>query len=177
MGGSKFRTLVQILHLGASSFNLQNVGILLWTIACNGRWATRCTKEGTVMKAASTKMGGIQEILERKEAELAQVLRNRDGITIEKSADQMDEIQYASERDLAIRNVDRESKLLRQVRAALRRIHDGSFGTCEDCESQISPKRLAAVPWASRCIQCQEAADRDRQEGTGSARGTLADAA
>ena len=46
----------------------------------------------------------------------------------------MDEIQYASERDLAIRNVDRDSALLRQVKAALRRIHDGSFGTCIECE-------------------------------------------
>ena len=118
------------------------------------------------MKIAPTEMGGFQEILERKEAELVQVLRKRDGIAIEKSADQMDEIQYASERDLAIRNVDRESSLLRHVKAALRRIHDGSFGTCIECESAISPKRLAAVPWAPRCIQCQEAADRDGQEGT-----------
>ena len=115
------------------------------------------------MKIAPTGMGGFQEILERKEAELVQVLRKRDGIAIEKSADQMDEIQYASERDLAIRNVDRESNLLRQVKAALRRIHDGSFGTCIECEWAISPKRLAAVPWAPRCIQCQDAADRDGQ--------------
>jgi DnaK suppressor protein len=58
----------------------------------------------------------------------------------------MDEIQYASERDRAIRNVDRESALLREVKAALRRIHDGSFGICMECESAISPKRVAAVP-------------------------------
>jgi len=106
----------------------------------------------------------FQEILARKEAELARVLRNRDGIAIEKSADQMDEIQYASERVLAIRNVDRESILLREVKAALRRIRDGSFGTCIDCEWAISPKRLAAVPWAARCIACQEAADQDGKE-------------
>jgi DnaK suppressor protein len=61
------------------------------------------------MKIVSAEMGGFQEILERKEAELDQVLRKRDGIAIEKSADQMDEIQYASERELAMRNVDRES--------------------------------------------------------------------
>src|SRR5208337_4042102 len=88
----------------------------------------------------------------------------RDGIAIEKSADQMDEIQYATERDMAIRNVDRESTLLRQVKAALRRIHNGSFGTCINCESAIGSKRLAAVPWAPRCIQCQETADRDGLE-------------
>ena len=118
------------------------------------------------MKTAHTEMGGFQEILERKEAELVRVLRKRDSIAIEKSADQMDEIQYATERDMAIRNVDRESNLLREVKAALRRIHDGSFGTCIECEWVISPKRLAAVPWASRCIECQDAADRDGQERT-----------
>ena len=119
-----------------------------------------------VMKIAHTETGGFQDILERRAVELVQVLRKRDGIAIEKSADQMDEIQHASERDLAMRNVDRESSLLREVKAALRRIHDGSFGTCMECESAISPKRLAAVPWSSRCIQCQDATDRHRQERT-----------
>ena len=125
------------------------------------------------MKTAHTKMRGVQAVLERKEAELVQVLRNPDGIAIEKSADQMDEIQYASERDLAIRNVDCESRLLRQVRTALQRMRDGSFGTCLDCERAISPKRLAVLPWASRCIRCQEAADGDWQEGTKSFGETL----
>ena len=118
------------------------------------------------MKVVSTELGRVQEILERKEAELDRELRKRDGIAIEKSADQMDEIQYATERELAMRNVDRESHLLRQVKAALARIHDGSFGTCSECESAISPRRLAALPWALLCIQCQEAADRDRQKRT-----------
>ena len=118
------------------------------------------------MKLVVSEMGGVQEILQREEAELVRVLRKRDDIAMEKSADQMDESQHASERDLAIRNVDRESTLLRQVQAALRRMHDGSFGTCIECDWAISLKRLAAVPWASRCIQCQEAADRDRPERT-----------
>lgn len=129
------------------------------------------------MKIAHAERNGFQGILERKEAEMVQVLQNRDGIAIEKSADQMDEIQYASERDLAIQNADRESSLLRQVRAALRRIHDGSFGTCIECKWAINPKRLAAVPWASRCIQCQEAADREWQERTEFDSGTLVHAA
>ena len=113
-------------------------------------------------------VGGFQEILEHKEAELVLRLRRREGIAIEKSADPMDEIQYAVERDLAIGNVDRESHLLRQVRAALQRVLDGSFGTCIDCDEPISPKRLAAVPWAPRCIQCQGVADQDRQQRTDS---------
>src|SRR5579871_1276202 len=103
----------------------------------------------------------VQQMLVRKEGELARMLRKPDGIVIERSADQMDEIQYASERDLAIGNVHRESRLLREVKAALQRVHDGSFGTCIECEIPISPKRLAVVPWALRCTKCQEVVDRD----------------
>ena len=122
-----------------------------------------CMK-GNFMKTAHTGLGGFQEILERKEAELVQILRKRDGIEIEKSADTMDEVQYATERDLAIQNVDRESTLLRQVKAALQRVREGCFGTCIECEEAISPKRLSALPWAPRCLQCQDAADRDWEE-------------
>jgi DnaK suppressor protein len=107
----------------------------------------------------------FKQILETKKDELERIVRNRDGITIEKSADALDEVQHASERELAIRNLDRESNLLRNVRSALRRIEDGSFGTCLHCEEDISPKRMAAVPWAPFCIQCQEQADRQRADG------------
>jgi DnaK suppressor protein len=95
-----------------------------------------------------------------KQEELAQLIRNRDGITIEKSADALDEVQNATERELAIRSLDRDSNLLRKVRGALRRIEEGSFGVCLHCEEDISAKRLAAVPWTTFCIQCQEIADR-----------------
>jgi DnaK suppressor protein len=129
------------------------------------------------MKTAHTGKSGFQKILERKEEELVLVLRERGSIAIEKSADQMDEIQYALERDLEIRNVDRDSTLLREVRAALRRVHDGSFGNCMDCDWAIPPKRLAAVPWALRCIECQEAADSDGQQRKESVRTALVRAA
>ncbi len=110
-------------------------------------------------------MNKFKKILETKQDELERIVRNRDAIAIEKSADALDEVQHASERELAIRNLDRESNLLRNVRSALRRIEDGSFGTCLHCEEEISPKRLAAVPWAPYCIQCQEQADRRQAEG------------
>jgi DnaK suppressor protein len=109
----------------------------------------------------------FKETLEAKQRELVQLVRNREGIAIEKSPDALDEVQHAAERELAIRNLDRESQLLRNVRAALRRIDEGTFGVCLHCEEDISPKRLAAVPWTPFCIQCQEIADRS-QGGDGS---------
>jgi DnaK suppressor protein len=111
-----------------------------------------------------SELNRFQKILESKRDELEQFVRNRDAITIEKSADALDEVQHAAERELAIRNLDRESNLLRNVRLALRRIEEGTFGTCLHCEEEISPKRLNAVPWSPFCIQCQEQADRHQGE-------------
>src|SRR3954465_728272 len=113
-----------------------------------------------------TDINKYKEILETRQAELLEVLKNREGITIEKSPDALDEVQNAAERELAIRNLDRESNLLRNVRAALRRIEEGEFGTCVHCEEEISPKRVAAVPWTPYCIACQEAADRAQEDGS-----------
>ena len=101
----------------------------------------------------------FRAILTAKDAELDRFTRYRDGITIERSADQLDELQAASDRALAVCNLDREFNQLRRVRAALRRIPEGSFGTCQRCDQDIHPKRLAAVPWAAFCIRCQEAVD------------------
>ena len=92
-------------------------------------------------------------MLEAMQTELVQVLRNREGIVIEKSPDAFDEIQHATERELAICNLARESGLLRNVRQALRRIEEGTFGVCLRCQENISSKRLSAVPWTALCIE------------------------
>src|SRR5215467_5142226 len=112
-----------------------------------------------------TEFEKYKQMLEVKQAELSGGLRNRDEIVIEKTPDALDEVQLAGERELAIRNLDREANLLRQVREALRRVSDGSYGVCLRCEEEIKPKRLDAVPWTKYCIRCQEAADRQESEG------------
>ncbi|QOY87065.1 TraR/DksA family transcriptional regulator [Paludibaculum fermentans] len=117
------------------------------------------------MKKTKSVASELKVILEQKESELLHELKVRDGIAIEKSADHMDEIQYASERDLAILNAHRESKVLREVKAAIRRVQDGTIGICIECDQEINPKRLAVVPWASRCVHCQDVADRAAREG------------
>ena len=105
-----------------------------------------------------------KKILEAKQTELTGVLRNRDEIVIEKAPDAIDEVQLAGERELAIRNLDRDSNMLRQIRRALARVADGSYGVCLHCEEEISPKRVNAVPWAAFCIKCQEQVDRHEIE-------------
>ncbi len=111
-----------------------------------------------------TELEKYKAVLEAKRDELSAGLRNRDDIAIEKTPDALDEVQLAGERELAIRNLDRESNLLRNVKGGLARIADGSYGICMHCEEEIKPKRLDAVPWTKYCIRCQEAADRHEFE-------------
>ncbi|MGC2234545.1 MAG: TraR/DksA family transcriptional regulator [Pyrinomonadaceae bacterium] len=67
--------------------------------------------------------------------------------------------------DLAVRNYSKnvmlavsenESKQLVLVDEALLRVEDEEYGTCQNCEKDINPKRLAAIPWARYCLSCQE---------------------
>ena len=67
--------------------------------------------------------------------------------------------------DLAVRNYSKnvmlavsenESKQLTLIDEALLRIEDEEYGLCQNCEKEINPKRLAAIPWARYCLDCQE---------------------
>jgi len=110
-----------------------------------------------------SELNNFRAVLQVKHAEAARALGKREGLAIERTPDALDEVQFAAARELSTRNLERESGLLREVRAALGRIADGCYGVCLQCEEEISQKRLKAVPWATLCIACQEQSDRNRQ--------------
>jgi DnaK suppressor protein len=108
---------------------------------------------------ARSDLDSFRTALECRQAELGNRTSNRDALAIGSSPDELDRIQNDRERDRAMSNLERQSNQLRDVRAALRRIGAGTFGICVDCDEKINLKRLAAVPWASSCFTCQEAAE------------------
>jgi DnaK suppressor protein len=103
----------------------------------------------------------FRQILETVIANSSISIRQRDGIAVEKRAESAERMMDARAREIALRNLENESAKLREARAALRRIKEGTFGLCLDCEDDISPRRLAAVPWTPLCVRCQEAHDRE----------------
>ncbi len=75
--------------------------------------------------------------------------------------------------DMATDNFDREftlglasneQKSLNMIDAAIRRIDDGTYGSCENCSKAISQKRLLAVPHARLCIKCQELEEKEKRQ-------------
>lgn len=106
-----------------------------------------------------------QEVLEAKRSEVIKELcRRRSQLSLETGGDLLDRLGSLTERELAVRTLDRLSRLLAELNAALERIRVGSFGTCQECGGPIGPRRLAAVPWSALCIECQQAADRREPE-------------
>ena|SRR5579859_2374157 len=85
---------------------------------------------------------------------------NRQTIAVERSADEMDQTGRSTEQEFTILGLNRRSELLRNIEAALRRIENGTFGACTNCEETIARNRLVAVPWTPFCIRCQEVVDR-----------------
>jgi DnaK suppressor protein len=95
-----------------------------------------------------------------------QALRqSRPGRSFHPSAHSKRPIRRCGERELATRNLEREAKVLCSVRQALNRIEDGTYGLCLQCEDEIGPKRLNALPWTLLCIDCQKQADDNREWG------------
>jgi DnaK suppressor protein len=108
---------------------------------------------------------GFRKTLEAKRDELLSNTADRDEIRIEHAAEEFDRLQQQLNREVAIRNLDRESALLKQVHAALARLDDETFGICLRCDEPIPEKRLKAVPWAAYCVPCQEIVDGQSANG------------
>jgi DnaK suppressor protein len=102
----------------------------------------------------------MKSILDAKLHELASRRLSREDIAIEKTAEEMDEIQRGSDRVLALDSITRMWETSTLVTEALKRIDDNTYGICLECEEPISARRLAALPWARYCISCQDARDR-----------------
>ncbi len=66
---------------------------------------------------------------------------------------------FEREKDYSIRTqVEAE---LGEIDKALKRVEDGTYGTCEVCGKRIPEERLKAVPWTRYCVDHQAQVERD----------------
>jgi len=114
---------------------------------------------------SNKQMNDIKKALEAKRDELLTSTGDREEILIEHAAEEFDRLQQQLNREVAIRNLDRGSTLLKQVQAALSRMEEETFGICLRCDEAIPERRLKALPWAAYCVPCQEFIDRQRAAG------------
>src|SRR5258708_2547958 len=103
--------------------------------------------------------------IEERQTSLTEKLRelkgsvDRSDLAVEMIPDLMDNLTRAADHDMIVDRLNRTSETLQAVRTALIALETGTYGYCLECENQIPPKRLDAIPWARYCVACQESID------------------
>jgi|MudIll2142460700_1097286.scaffolds.fasta_scaffold36200_2 DnaK suppressor protein len=84
-------------------------------------------------------------------------------VTSERLADITDQASFQSDRNFELRIRDRERKLIAKMHEMIQKIDDGTYGRCENCDEEISEKRLIARPVSTLCIKCKTEQERIEQ--------------
>ena len=79
------------------------------------------------------------------------------------SADIVDQASSYTEKNVEMRAINRQIKLITKIDGALKKIQDGTYGYCEDTGEPIGLKRLMARPVATLCIAAQEKHEKDEK--------------
>lgn len=123
-------------------------------------------------KLIKKELDEYKKLIEKRKSELMEDIQHLSSDTMKQSQkDASGDISGYTYHmaDVATDNYDREftmgiasndRKVLYELEDALKRIDDGSYGTCEECQEAITKTRLKAVPHAKLCIKCQEKKDK-----------------
>lgn len=114
-------------------------------------------------KAAQVRQAGLhkmlmtkrQEIMDEIKGILGQTLTEDNQRRLESAMDVGDQALADLERELGISLMEMRNRKRQLIDEALTRLHEGLYGICADCGVEISEKRLAAVPFARYCVECQ----------------------
>ena len=93
----------------------------------------------------------------------SQALYSSDLVDNISSPDVIDQASSYTEKNVEMRTVNRQIKLVSKIDAALKRLKDGTYGFCEETGEPIGLKRLIARPIATLCIAAQEKHEREEK--------------
>jgi DnaK suppressor protein len=106
----------------------------------------------------------LRTMLEERRREIMEKLRSIREAVPAAAADVTDAEEqsvndFVQDIDFALMQMKAES--LQRIDEALARLQEGTYGTCAECEVEIAQARLAALPFATLCIGCQEEQERN----------------
>lgn len=109
----------------------------------------------------------LKRMLEERRREIQEKLRSlRETLPAEvvevKDAEEQSVANYVQQVDFAL--MEMKSATLAKIDDALQRLEHGRYGVCAECGREIAEARLAAVPFASLCRDCQEEQERYERE-------------
>lgn len=81
--------------------------------------------------------------------------------------DELDSARALSDVEMHASLIERAEERLRAIDSALNLLEQGRYGICGQCGEEIPVERLRALPFATRCVDCQKKRNRDRRVGEG----------
>ena len=93
----------------------------------------------------------------------SQALYSSDLVDNISSPDVIDQASSYTEKNVEMRTVNRQIKLVSKIDAALKRLKEGTYGFCEETGEQIGLERLIARPIATLCIAAQEKHEKEEK--------------
>lgn len=119
-------------------------------------------------KFSKKELVGFKKIILKKKDEILEEIKHISEDTLKKSQKEAsgdisgytyhmaDVATDTYDREFSLSLASNERKVIYELDDALKKIEEGTFGICEDCQNLISKNRLKAVPQARLCINCQE---------------------
>ena len=92
-----------------------------------------------------------------------QVLYNGEADDNSTSADVVDQASSYTEKNVEMKTINRQIKLISKIDSAIKKIKDGTYGYCEETGEPIGIKRLIARPIATLCIAAQEKHEKEEK--------------
>ena len=109
-------------------------------------------------KAITEKMGAVSEDIETIKDGIGTASNKQGGVTPDSifSVHMADAGTDSHEQEKSFMLMNRESDYFKNLKVALERIQEGSFGVCKICDDLIPEERMMEVPNATKCVKCKE---------------------
>ena len=109
-------------------------------------------------KAITEKMGAVSEDIETIKDGIGTASNKQGGVTPDSifSVHMADAGTDSHEQEKSFMLMNRESDYFKNLKVALERIQEGSFGACKICDDLIPEERMMEVPNATKCVKCKE---------------------
>ena len=112
-----------------------------------------------------------EEIVREAKEEISKYIKGETRQLVDTALDDGDWSVVDLSEDISLRQLSTHKENLQKIDEALRKLDEGTYGSCEDCGEEISSERLKIMPFAIYCIDCQERREEieamERREGIG----------
>ena len=121
------------------------------------------------MTDTTVRNADLREMLTKRRRELVTHVKSRiqDGRSqgpVE-GRDGLEHVDADAQGEIELALLQAKTETLARIDHALLRLDAGSYGSCVECDQEISERRLRALPFAVRCQACEQARETQQKEG------------